>query len=67
MQKLTVDMTHTRIRGVDGRVTWKAPADGPQTLEYFGNTTHPNSLYKTSITYSAAEQLIDGSRGFCWR
>lgn len=64
MQKLTVDFTHTRIRGVDGRVTWKAPANGPQTLEYFGNTTHPNSLYTSSITYSAAEQLIDGSRGF---
>lgn len=64
MQKMTVNYTMTRIRGVDGRVTWKAPANGPQTLEYFGNTTHPNSLYKTSITYSAAEQLIDGSRGF---
>jgi hypothetical protein len=64
MQKLTVDYTMTRIRGVDGRVTWKAPANGPQILEYFGNTTHPNSLYTSSITYGASEQLIDGSRGF---
>ena len=63
MQKLTVNYTFTRLRGVDGRVTWKAPASGPQTLEYFGNVTHPNSLYKSAITYTDTEHIIDGTRG----
>lgn len=63
MQKLTVDMTMTRLRGVDGRVTWTAPANGPQILELFGNTTHPNSLYTSSKNYTDAEQVIDRTRG----